>query len=435
LDTPSASDPPQPRYINGVFVAKKPPGEDISDWQTPTNWLQLQPTVHVVDRDPQTGRVERVWTAPSVPSTRADLASGLCLNVLETLHYTLERSGTGQIVSARVTATVSHQPLPAGGGHLSVTQAFSVSFAADGAVAAPPKRSGNPGYADGMPVRAGLLEANATSSFISVIKEMAGGMTLPRMGDAMGRCAVCANGTGSGWDCRSVPDERSTVPVLFGQDIEQGCTITLNRQELQSFCDEQELHPLLSVPDAMRIGMFGDSDTKNAFEWLPSPDQAQEQLSDSSENPAAGQAYDRRGECLDVVTGTHIQILTADTGNVRNPQRKILGARVVYETANWLARVKAMGEASHATYSIRSSVSFLNILDGGTVEVIPPPLLSSRAFQTTFSTLSRSPPPPHRPAHPPSPCSSPPRRSPPCLPPRSRRGGAEEETAVTVWDT
>eukprot|EP00961_Rhodomonas_salina_P034902 469654-Rhodomonas_salina.3 len=40
------------------------------------------------------------------------------------------------------------------------------------------------------------------------------------------------------------------------------------------------------------------------------------------------QNWDDRGVCSGAPTSVHYQILTADVGNVKNPQRKILGARI-----------------------------------------------------------------------------------------------------------
>jgi len=195
--------------------------------------------------------------------------------------------------------------------------------------------SGRPGYVNGMPVRAGLVEENTTTAFVSVVREQQGGMTLPRMGSSGGRCAVCANGTGSGWDCRESVDERNTIGVLFGHDVEQGCTIELNREELMEFCKTPRLHPLLALSDKLRVAIYGDSDIRNVYEWLPTPDMNQESLADSRDSPTAQQAYDPRGVCISVVTGTHLQILTADVGNIKNPQRRVIGARLVYETSDW----------------------------------------------------------------------------------------------------
>ena len=63
----------------------------------------------------------------------------------------------------------------------------------------------------------------------------------------------------------------------------------------------------------------------------------QEQLADTATNPAATQAWDPRGNCSNMIDSLHLQVLTARLGDVKNPQEKIIGARVTYGSAIWLA--------------------------------------------------------------------------------------------------
>lgn len=166
-------------------------------------------------------------------------------------------------------------------------------------------------------------------------------------------------------------------------------------------CTGKKLHPLLVYPEALRLAIWGDSDAGNFQEWLPNGE-GQGQLADSELNPASGQAWDPRGNCSNVVDSIHLQVLscyllvspsqcrvvitcprggcrmavdsihlqvlTARIGNVKNPQQKIVGARITYGVANWLAPM----ETTEAYYTISSTVSFLQVADGGTVDVMPP---------------------------------------------------------------
>ncbi len=61
------------------------------------------------------------------------------------------------------------------------------------------------------------------------------------------------------------------------------------------------------------------------------------------------------------------QLLTVDVGNVKNPQRRILGARIAYGQSAWAAA--AADDATPSHYTLSARVTFLHVADGATVEV------------------------------------------------------------------
>lgn len=230
-------------------------------------------------------------------------------------------------------------------------------------------KSGNPGYVNGLPLAAGLL---TNSSSVPVIQKLRHGLSLPRMASSNGMCRVCPTGVDANkWDCPEIigfedPGGIDRIPVLFNQDISVGCRIKLNRPQMESFCKYSTRHPLLLLPDSLRLGIWGDSDSGNVAEWIPNA-QNQQQLADTSINPSSGQAWDPRGNCTGVVDAMHLQVLTASVGNVKNPQQKIIGARIRFGSVSWLAPQ----QGNDAYYTLTSTVSFLELPDGGSVEVMP----------------------------------------------------------------
>jgi len=238
------------------------------------------------------------------------------------------------------------------------------------------RKSGSPGYVDGLPVCAGLV-TNATDAdgkATMVMRVLRQGLTVPGMALPSGLCRVCAMGAAADkWGCdvaetgtQGFEDPERTA-VRFNQDISVGCRLKLTQPQLADMCTAQEVHPLLRYPRDLRIAIWGDSDPGIAAEWLPDGD-VQEQLADTATNPAATQAWDPRGNCSNMVQSMHLQILTARLGHVANPQEKIIGARVTYGNAVWLAPQ----EQEAAYYSISASVSFLHLPDGASIEAMPP---------------------------------------------------------------
>jgi len=342
-------------------------------------------TVEIVKRS-QTGKILNVFAPGTHPEPYYEPLTGMCNNVLESMEMTIVIDGNGGIASVAAHARLMHVNVstPAGdavGAEILVNQMYSASFVsksvfdiagASGVQQADYDKSGNPGYIDGKPLRAGLI--TNSSNEVRVIQLLRQGMTLPLMAGPNGMCKVCGTGDSDKSWCSAPAIETETsafefserVPVLFNQDISQGCRLKLNIKQLEEFCSGQVLHPLLTYPESLRFATWGDSDAGNAEEWLPNKDQ--QQMADTSTNPSAAQGWDPRGHCSNVIDSMHIQVLTAQIGNIRNPQQKIIGSRISYGSSSWLAPQ----ERPDGYYTIRSTVSFLQLPDGGSIEVMPP---------------------------------------------------------------
>ena len=363
-------------------------------------------TVEIVERS-QTGKILNVFASGTNPEPYYEPLTGMCNNVLESMEMTLVMDGNGGIASVAAHARLTHVNVSTSGGdaagvEILVNQIYSASFVsrsvfdiagASGVQQADYDKSGNPGYIDGKPLRAGLI--TNSSNEVRVIQLLRQGMTLPLMAAPNGMCKVCGTGDSDTSWCAAPATETSAfesserVPVLFNQDISQGCRLKLNRKQLEEFCIGQSLHPLLTYPESLRFAIWGDSDAGNVAEWLPNKEN-QPQMADTSINPSGSQGWDDRGRCSNVIHSMHIQVLTAQIGNIRNPQQKIIGSRISYGSSSWLAPQ----ERSDGYYTIRSTVSFLQLPDGGSIEVMPPvpsilPILPDDIFYP-FATGSAS---------------------------------------------
>jgi len=424
------------RYVSNLFIASgKPslPADLYLVWADISQWILLNATYYVqpnpLARPGEPGVLMPSGVAPEV------LFNGTaCLNAVRSIAISLVIDPAGGLASAQALVTLTHLPASAPATSSSsatsdaanfevwTRQKFTLSFLApsqnissSSAVAAATadaistaisdplllrrRRSGRPGYLPAEPVLSGLQAASAatTNYSLAVLRRLMG-LSLPRMAGPGGLCRICptptldcassatstaassltAQTTGSAPTSASGDMTQDTVPVLFGEDLTLGCTLQLTRAQLQNWCTSQTLHPLLQTPDfylsgqqLLRIGIWGDSDPTNPYDWLPPPASTQTQLTDTLDNPAAGQSWDPRGRCS-IVDTVEYQILTVDVGNVLNPQRKILGARVRYLSRDWLAPAPDKSLTS-GYYPITARVTFLKMKDGGSVEVIPPP--------------------------------------------------------------
>jgi len=369
------------KYLSNRYIAKVPLGTDIATWSDITKWLEIQVDAYLVQRSAN-GTLLNTFSLPSLLSPKQDNTNNVCENVLESIRFNVVLDGSGGISSVKAVVRIRDKVPYAGTSEVWMTQMFDATFLNvqnEGKVTAVARaeiqRSGNPGYVTGKPILAGLSTADASGT--TVIEQLLDGLTLPNMADSKGFCRVCPSGSGSAWpsSCTTDPggserfDERERVQVLFNEDIRLGCQLSLTRSQLASFCAAGSLHPFLRYPDSLRLGIWGNSDPSNYLDWVPN-NPNQQQLADSPGNPSTSQAWDPRGNCSNVVNSLNFEILTADEGSLRNPQQKIIGARVVYGQSMWMAQ--EFDDSKPNLYTITATVSFLKIANGGAVEVMPP---------------------------------------------------------------
>lgn len=248
--TPLAAD----KLVKDLWVAKVLPGTQLQDWTATTKWSQVTLEAQVVERS-AAGEILEVYSAPdkAVPAPSYDAAAGVCYNVLESLHLTLTMDGSGGIAGVAALARLTHVPtVPSrtgSGRDVLITQSYSAKFvdksrgeddvfgiaapepAASPLADADTRKSGSPGYVDGLPVRAGLV-TNATDAdgkATMVMRVLRQGLTVPGMALPSGLCRVCAMGAAADkWGCdvaetgtQGFEDPERTA-VRFNQDISVG---------------------------------------------------------------------------------------------------------------------------------------------------------------------------------------------------------------------
>jgi len=245
-------------FVKDLWVAKVLPGTQLQDWTATTKWSKVTVEAQVVERT-EAGDVLQVYNTAdkAVPAPSYDAAAGVCYNVLESLHLTLTMDGSGGIASVAALARLSHVPtVPSrtgsgGARDVWLTQSYSAKFVdkARGAeddvfgIAAPApatspladadaRKSGSPGYLDGLPVRAGLVTntTDADGNAKMVMRVLRQGLTLPSMALPSGLCKVCATGAAADkWGCPEAAtadqgfQDPDRTPVAFNQDISVGC--------------------------------------------------------------------------------------------------------------------------------------------------------------------------------------------------------------------
>jgi Protein of unknown function (DUF1619) len=275
-------------------------------------------------------------------------------------------------------------------------QAISSSLSNDNVL--PTTRSGAPGYLNGRPVLAGVMITSsgappasaastdqkavtrsvpAASSFLLASAASnstgvgTGFMGLFLRGGSDGTSMVSTtsytNGGGNGGLCVPYPsipvgtssgqplypsDPATQVPVTFGEDAVVGCSMRLTYNEFASLCQgsPSSLLQYLGISSVdpttgngnngpgllstfglrltpTHVGTIGSADPLKSWQWLP--------LTAPATTPAAASWDATSGTCTGILSGIQLQFLTAPTGQVGNPQQRIVAARYTYVTDTW----------------------------------------------------------------------------------------------------
>ena len=112
--------------------------------------------------------------SPLPPTPEYNATSGLCNHVLLEVLYTIRHNGSQGIISVTADILIGQVTNDV----TSLSQRFSVQFVRGSDASATIKRSGNPGYVDGLPVLAGVQESgmvNLSSDISRWMTVMAGG--------------------------------------------------------------------------------------------------------------------------------------------------------------------------------------------------------------------------------------------------------------------
>jgi hypothetical protein len=210
-----------------------------------------------------------------------------------------------------------------------------------------------PGYGTGSVVLAGKAvrcsDDNTCSiqrSDANIVSQYKFGLQLLGHGGAGGECATA-----------------SKSAMKFGVSLQTSCYRRYSRQELRTECLKQTTTrtipaELLIDPNTV-LGIYGNADLYNFGEWIQV----------KQEYPQAAVVWNETtSSCVGVINEVRIEVVTTLTGAVRNPQAKILYARMRYLSTTWAAG----DSAATQNYPLVLSVQFKQLKYEETEEYIPP---------------------------------------------------------------
>ncbi|XP_050409296.1 tectonic-3 [Patella vulgata] len=295
--------------------------------------------------------------------------SPTCLNTVLQTSYIIQHDGTKGITQVTVDILL---------GSISDTtnlhsQDFSVQFNGinDGEKFI---RSGNPGYRQGEPLMAGVL--NGTTDADGNVNQV---ILLNSNRDEW----LTIGTSGSTGQCGT----SDRLSVQFGQDIRSGCFLQISLANVTDYCEliqqriinalEGDQAPVYDVAagtfdSTLRyVATFGNSDPEKVGDWLPI--QVQNRPNPS---PAIGQR-------CSLSLGMGIQVLYAKVGSLTNAQSKILGVAFVYNQAEdvyyrCVGPYCQPGADLSQKLEITSSVTFIDVSNPAVGFEAEPPLFLAK---------------------------------------------------------
>ena len=183
-----------------------------------------------------------------------------CSNVVQEIDYIFSYDSSGQIlqVFADVILTDVQSTATSNSSSACATAVLEQSFTSSWrlnntstVVGVVPTRSGRPGYFLNLPVLAGVSTLDSSSGK-TAISNSSSGLSIPGS-DLSGACSL------------SVVNR---VPIMFGQDSMQLCSVSLTAAELESRCSSNGFLDFLPNLNFTHLGMFGDSNSNLLAEWI-----------------------------------------------------------------------------------------------------------------------------------------------------------------------
>ncbi|XP_067655088.1 tectonic-3-like [Haliotis asinina] len=293
-------------------------------------------------------------TTPPVPAW--DAVGLQCNNAVAGVSYRIIHNGTSGIVS--VFAQLTLASIPAANQYF--TQRFSSSFRGLSEADPPFVRSGNPGYVQGAPLMAGVLNETLDTEG-NVVQEI---LLNSNRDEWLTLVRASANG-----NCIT-DNSRDRVSVRFKDDARSGCFIQISMENVTNNCEmiqqaiinalEGSMAPVYNpgtdaYPATDRyVAIFGNSDVKKVGDWTPILVQNRPTLSAAT------------GSSCFLSLGMHIQVLYAYVGSLVNPQPKIIGISFLYDAPQSVffrceGPYCQPGSTLTQKIEISSSVSFIDV--------------------------------------------------------------------------
>ncbi|XP_051828613.1 tectonic-2 isoform X1 [Antechinus flavipes] len=209
-----------------------------------------------------------------------------------------------------------------------LTQRFKVTFLTFNATEGL-KRSGNPGYHPGKPVRVLNVASADNVSTINLWRPVGSGL------------------------CTEV----ETSPVLFGEDAVSGCLWEVAIDENCTHLRAEVMNRLKSLVQATHVAKKGNADYGNIHDgWLKI-------IWRDTHFPQEGPYFmDIKGICPDVPSMMTVHFLISNSGNLEGiPQDVILGAEVSFSSVTWQFHCGITCEDKPSFFPLSVSVQFIRI--------------------------------------------------------------------------
>ncbi|XP_065072219.1 tectonic-3-like [Rhopilema esculentum] len=297
------------------------------------------------------------FVAPSKPSY--NFTSNVCQNVLLKASYIVfyDTNSTALNVSS-VSVNLVMGDIPST--MTSFKQEFSIRFQKVGSQSTF-SRSGNPGYVHGRPILAGTLQTNTQQKKEAIILNKDPNKWLTVIKSSSDACGVTSQ----------------RMSVKFGINIRTGCFISIKRVMTNQECSllQSNIYNSLLGSFPTHVAMYGNSAVTNTADWVPIIN-SQPQTPPSSVN----------GECTNMILGVHFEILHGSTGYLGNPQSRVIGFRVKYDSPKTISFLCIgpycqPGSSNLQTQQIEvsQSVSFIDVSTSPEAQMKPKPNFEGKA--------------------------------------------------------
>ena len=275
----------------------------------------------------------------------------------------------------------------------------------------PELKSGNPGYLQGYPIRAGVLRLKdpqmvKDESTMATMTE--NDLFIDRGEDDFTKyLSIMTNSQ----DCNAVNRQR----ILFGINTRVGCIMSKTRKQLSESCmdirkkamdvlvgtypndaktkkrNKRDQIPSfgMALLKRHRVGIFGNSLSTTPQDWI---EVLIENLPDEDFFEAL--ETNANGQCRDVITNLHIQIYFANVGAQANPQAKIIGIHYTFgspEDINFqCVGLHCRLVNATQTIEISTSVSFVDMTQPALPQFKEKPVLEAKLPHDFFYPFVKS---------------------------------------------